>query len=144
MSLLMWYPQQCSYCLLSTCCHPALHVPPPCITFFRADVTLVPVNLAELLRPIGNDTFHSAVFCIPRRRIRDVSPLSQTAAESFVFFVRKAGYFLFCTSMDVSDMIIRKTATKSIVFHVFIIQNGVIFSTHELYLDTYVESTDNL
>lgn len=100
MSLLVRYPLWCSYCPLSTGCHSALHVPPPCVTFLQADVTLVPVNLAVLLRPIGNG---SAVFCIPRRRFRDVSPLSQTLTEESLF-----PHFLSCTWAE------------SIVFHIYL------------------------
>lgn len=76
----MLYPLWCFCCLLSTRRPSALHVPPPHVTFLQADVTLVPVNLAVLLRPIGNG---AAVFCIPRQRFRDVSLLSQTLTEEY-------------------------------------------------------------
>ncbi len=82
----MWCLLRCSCCPLSTCCPSALRVPPPCVTFLQADVTLVPVNLAVLLRPIGNGSF-----CIPRQRFRDVSPLSETltAGSFWVFFSKR-------------------------------------------------------
>ena len=72
-----------SSCLVSICCHTVHCVPPPCETCLRADVSVVPVNLAVFFGPIGNDTFHSALLCIPRQRFRYVSLLSQTPAVVF-------------------------------------------------------------
>lgn len=64
----------CSHCHLSTFCHSAHSVPPPCAEFLSADVRPVLVNSAVLLSPIGNNMFHS---CIPRQRFRDGSPAAR-------------------------------------------------------------------
>lgn len=121
---------------MSTCCHSALHVPPPYkLTFLQADVTLIPVNLAVLLRPIGNGSF-----CIPRQRFRDVSPLSQTLTEeSFgVFFPpKKAGYFLSCNlvlhwkcvELQILSLYLQK---EECISYLFTIQDGVILNTLDL------------
>lgn len=97
------HPLWCSYCVLSTCCHSALLVPLPCLAFLQAEVILVPVNLAVLLRPIGITAhwalLHSAFLDSDSEVLVHVRHWLVQNVVSFI--PNKAQYFLSCVSLEV-------------------------------------------